>query len=87
MIKLRMRKSAPEWNTHLTYQTDITRLSTGGSKNLYGQPSLPLGVVGDSHLSRSNGITLALALLQKFNSPPVLGPTSGKTLFNLTTLV
>ena len=62
--------------SHYSYQTDVTRVSTGRGKNLYGQPSL--GVVGDSHSSRSNDITLALALLQRFYSPRVSGSTSGK---------
>ena len=34
------------WNiSHYSYQTDVTRVSTGRGKNLYGQPSL--GVVGE----------------------------------------
>ena len=61
---------------HYSYQTDVTIVSTGRGKNLYGQPSL--GVVGDSHSSRSNDITLALALLQRFYSPRVSGSTLGK---------
>ena len=40
---------------HYSYQTDVTRVSTGRGKSLYGQPSL--GVVGDSQSSRSNDIT------------------------------
>ena len=60
---------------HYPYQTDVSKASTGRSKNLYRQK--PLGVVGDSHSSRSNDITRALALLQRFYSPCVSASTQG----------
>ena len=61
---------------HYSYQSDVSRVSTASGKNLYRWPSL--GVVGDSHSSRSNDITLALALLQRFYSPCVSESTLGK---------
>ena len=88
---------APQCTVRYSYQTDVTRVSTGRGKSLYGQPSL--GVVGDSQSSRSNDITLALPLCCKGFTPlvcrdqprgvPSVDPSTlgGKILYNLATLV